>query len=169
MTSTRSLQDAAPFTGYSPQQARPLGGYAVLITTFVLTSGSFALWLRRSGRPIPDAVSASDLALVAVATHKASRLVTRDRVTSVVRAPFTRYQDDATAAEVNETARGSGLRRAIGEALVCPYCMDLWIGGALTAGLLVVPRLVRWVAFALTVLTLADFLQIAYRKAEDAV
>ena len=111
-----------------------------------MTSGSFALWLRRSGRPIPDAVSPSDLALVALATHKAARLVTRDRVTSVVRAPFTRFQDDASAAEVNETARGSGLRRAIGEALVCPYCMDLWIGGTFTAGLLVAPRPVRWVA-----------------------
>ena len=33
--------------------------------------------------------------LVSIAVHKSSRLVTRDRVTSVLRAPFTRYQKDA--------------------------------------------------------------------------
>jgi Protein of unknown function (DUF1360) len=59
------------------------------------------------------------------------------------RAPFTRFQDDAGAGEVNEAARGHGLQRAIGELLVCPYCLDLWIAAAFTAGLLVAPRATR--------------------------
>ena len=93
----------------------------------------------------------------------------KDRVTSVIRAPFTRYKNDAAAGEVEEGARGRGLRRAIGELLVCPYCIGLWIASALTAGLLVAPRFARWVAVALTALTLSDFLQIAYKKAQDTL
>jgi hypothetical protein len=86
-----------------------------------------------------------------------------------VRAPFTRFEDDAGPGEVSEAARGHGLRRAIGELLVCPYCLDLWIGAALTAGLLVAPRATRWLATVLTVLFGADLLQIAYRKAEQTL
>jgi hypothetical protein len=110
-----------------------------------------------------------DLALVAVATHKAARLIAKDKVTSVLRAPFARYQDDAGAGEVDEEARGQGMRRAPGQLLVCPYCIGMWIASAFTAGLLVAPRLIRWIAVVLTALTVSDFLQIAYKKAEDSL
>jgi hypothetical protein len=131
---------------------RPLGSYGLLVATFLALSGVFAAWLARSGRPVPDDVDLTDLALVSIATHKASRLLTKDRVTSVLRAPFTRPQGDEGAGEVEEAARGRGLRRAIGELLVCPYCVGMWIAGALTAGRLVAPRFTRQVAFALTAL-----------------
>ena len=36
---------------------------------------------------------ASDLVLVTVATHKLSRLVAKDRITSTLRAPFTSVED----------------------------------------------------------------------------
>jgi len=147
----------------------PHGGYAVLLAVFSGSSAAFATWLARSKRPVPDTVGLGDLALLSVASHKASRLIARDRVTSVIRAPFTRYQADAGAGEVDETVRGGGLRRAIGELLVCPYCIGMWVASAFTASLLVAPRFTRWVAFALTSFTIADFLQIAYRKAEDTL
>jgi hypothetical protein len=114
-------------------------------------------------------MSAADLALVTVATHKASRLVSKDRVTSAVRAPFTRYQYDDGPGEVSEAARGRGLRRAVGELLVCPYCIGMWISAGFAAGLLVAPRFTRWFAAVLVALFGADVLQIAYRKAEDAL
>jgi hypothetical protein len=139
------------------------------MTAFLGLSSAFALWFARSGRPIPERIEIGDLVLVATATHKASRLLTKDRVTSVLRAPFTRHQDDGTAGEVEEAARGHGMRLAIGELLVCPYCVGMWIAGTFTAGLLVAPRFTRWVASALTALTAADFLQIAYKKAEDTL
>lgn len=50
-----------------------------------------------------------------MASHKAARMVTKDRVTSAVRAPFTRFEHDAGPGEVSESARGRGLQRAIGE------------------------------------------------------
>jgi hypothetical protein len=104
-----------------------------------------------------------------VATHKASRLLAKDRVTSTGRAPFTRYEGEAGPSEVSEAARGRGLRRAIGELIVCPYCVGMWISAAFAAGLLVAPRFTRWFAAVLTALFGADVLQIAYSKAEDAL
>jgi hypothetical protein len=93
-------------------------------------------------------------------------MVTRDRVTSAVRAPFTRFQDDAGPGEVNEAARGRGLRRAIGELLVCPYCLGMWVSAALTASLLVFPRFTRWVCTVLTAFFGSEVLQLAYSRAE---
>lgn len=162
-----SLQDMPPFAGHSPEQERPLGSYAVMMGAFAAACGGFGAWLRSSGRELPQEIATRDLALAAVATYKASRLLTRDRITSAIRAPFTRYQDDAGRSEVNEAARGSGLRRAVGELLVCPYCLDMWTATSLMGGLVAAPRATRWVASVFTVLAGADALQMAYIKAES--
>jgi len=163
-TPNRSANDAN-----TSHEEQPLASYALLVATFLGSAAAFASWLVRSARPVPDRVQLGDLALISIATHKASRLLAKDKVTSILRAPFTRHQADTTAGEVEDTARGRGLRRAIGELLVCPYCIGMWIAGTLTAGLLVTPRFTRWIAVALTTLTIADFLQIAYKKAEDTL
>jgi hypothetical protein len=163
------LQDAPPFAGHSPEQERPLGGYAVLMGTFGALAVGFAAWFRRSGRPLPERVDVRDLALGIVATQKASRLVAKDRVVSTVRAPFTEFADDAGPGEVSEAARGHGLRRAIGELLVCPYCLSMWFSATYTAGLLVAPRATRWLATVLATLFGADLLHMAYKKAEDTL
>jgi uncharacterized protein DUF1360 len=167
--SSSALQDHPPFTGHSPEQERPLGGYAALTGTFAALCGAFITWLRASGRELPETIETRDLALVAIATHKSARLVARDRVTSTLRAPFTTFQDDAGPSEVDEAARGHGLRRAIGELLICPYCLSLWLATAFVAGLVVAPRSTRWIASTFVALTGADALQIAYAKAEQAL
>jgi hypothetical protein len=136
---------------------------------FLTACGGFGAWLHRSGRPLPERPAAVDVALVAVATHKAARLLAKDRVTSTVRAPFTRFQEDVGAGEVSEAARGRGLRRAVGELLVCPYCLSVWLAAAFTAGLIAAPRPTRWIASVLASVFGADLLQIAYKKAEDAL
>jgi hypothetical protein len=163
-----ALQDTPPFAGHSPNQERPLGAYASMTTVFTGICAAFAAWLRSSDHELPERVATGDLALGMVATHKAARLITRDRVTSTVRAPFTTFQEDAGHGEVEEAARGHGLRRAIGELLVCPYCLDVWLATLFLAGLIVAPRPTRWVASLFTILTGADMLQLAYRKAADA-
>jgi hypothetical protein len=166
-----TTQMAAPrvLHEHSPDQERPIKGYAVLMGTFTGLAGAFAAWFRASGRELPDRMAVGDLALVTVATHKAARLISKDRVASAVRAPFTRYEDDAGPGEVSESARGTGLRRAVGELIVCPYCIGMWISAGFAAGLLVAPRFTRWFAAVLTALFGADVLQIAYKKAEDAL
>jgi hypothetical protein len=163
------VQDAGPFAGHSPQQERPLGGYAVLMASFGAMVGAFAAWLRASDRELPERIGASDLALITVATHKSSRLIAKDRVSSTIRAPFTRYEDDAGPSEVTEEARGTGLRRAVGELVVCPYCLGLWIAAGFSASLVIAPRPTRWAMSVLTALFGSDVLHIAYKKAEDTL
>jgi Protein of unknown function (DUF1360) len=168
MTDT-ALQDVPPFAGHSPDQERPLGSYALLLGSFATACGAFALALRRSGKDLPERVDSGDLALVAVASFKASRIIARDRVTSAIRAPFSRFQDDAGPGEVDEAARGHGLRRVVGELLICPYCLDVWTATAFLGGLLTAPRATRWIASVFVVVSAADALQIAYAKAESAL
>jgi hypothetical protein len=150
------------------EEQRPLGGYAVLTTSFGVLAAGFGTWLRRSGRELPDRIALDDLALLTVATHKLARLIAKDRVTSVVRAPFTRFEEEGGPGEVKESARGGGLQRAVGELLVCPYCLDMWAAAGLVAGLAVAPRSTRWVASVLGVLSGADVLQLAYKKLEQS-
>jgi hypothetical protein len=163
------VQDAPPFAGHSPDQERPLGGYAVLMASFTAVAGGFSAWISRSGRELPERPSPGDLVLMTVATHKASRLIAKDRVTSALRAPLTEFEGDAGPGEVSENARGRGLRRALGELIVCPYCLGLWIAAGFAAGLVVAPRPTRWTAGVLTAVFGSDVLQIAYKKAEDAL
>ena len=140
-----------------------MGGYATLMALFAASCAAFVAWMRRAGVQPPERVAAGDLALLGVATYKLSRLITRDRVTSTLRAPFTRFQDDAGPGEVDEAARGRGLRRAVGELLVCPFCIGMWISTAFVAALVAVPRTARLVASIFTLHTISDVLQLAYR------
>lgn len=157
------------YSGYSPGEDRPTGSYVVLMAALMTLAASFARWFRSSGRQLPDHIGARDLALLTVASHKASRLISKDRVTSGIRAPFTQYQDDAGPGEVSEQPRGRGLRRAIGELLICPYCLGMWTSAAFVAGLLVAPRFTRWLASVLVVFFGSEMLQIAYKKAEQTL
>lgn len=166
MSTAQTVSPLRPSLRRPSAPERPLGGYAVLSGVFLSAAAGFARWLSRSGRELPERVPASDLALLSVATHKAARLIAKDRVTAALRAPFTDYQEEGGPSEVEERARGTGLRRAVGELLVCPYCLGLWIAAALTAGLIVAPRQTRWLAAVLVTLTGSDTLQIAYVKLE---
>jgi len=158
-----------PFEGHSPAQPRALRGYAALLASFLALASAFAGWFRRSGRDLPDRVAPEDLLLLTVAGHKTARLIAKDRVTSVVRAPFTEFEGDAGPGEVNEAARGGGLRRAVGELLVCPYCLGMWVSTALTASLLIVPRFTRWMCAVLVMFFGSELLQMAYARAEMAI
>jgi Protein of unknown function (DUF1360) len=104
--------------------------------------------------------------LIGVATHKVSRLLTKDKVTSFLRAPFTRFQEEAGHGELEEVARGRGLRLAVGELLVCPYCIAQWVAGAFFLGLVFAPRITRVLAGMWSAHAIADSVQLAYSAAE---
>ncbi len=158
-----------PFGGYAPDEERPLRSYAVLMSVFTALAAAFATWFRASGRTLPERIDGRDLFLVTVASHKASRLISKDRVTSPLRAPFARYEGDAGPGEVAERPRGRGFRRAIGELLLCPYCLGMWTSAAFVAALLVLPRFTRWLCSVLVAFFGSEVLQIAYKKAEDSL
>lgn len=148
------------FRAYAPDKNPALGGHAVLVGVYSGSLAAFALAQRRSGRGLPDQFPAGDLLLLSVATYKLSRLITKDRVMAFMRAPFTRLVGESDRpGEVLETPRGEGLQQAIGELLVCPYCIGQWVGTGLLATYLRQPRFGRTVAAALTIVAGADLLQ----------
>ncbi|GIE29178.1 hypothetical protein Ait01nite_022230 [Actinoplanes italicus] len=157
---------------YAPHEHRPLDGYVVAMGAFGAMAGALAAAVKLSGRPVPERPAMTDVALLSIATHKLSRLVAKEAVTSPLRAPFTRYTEPAGAAELHEEVRdeGSSIRHGIGELVTCPFCLAVWVATGLTGGLVLAPRLTRLVATGLTATAASDFLQLAYsiakRKAE---
>jgi hypothetical protein len=161
------LTEKPPFGGYAdPSDRRPLAAYGTLIACFA-TGAAAALLAATRRRPIPDRIDPRDLALLGVATHKLSRIVAKDKVTSVVRAPFTEYREPGGPAELEEKPRGEGMRLAIGELVTCPWCLSPWAGAAFTIGFVGNPRLTRLAASALSLSAISDFLQIAYKASEE--
>lgn len=156
----------SPFEGYGGDQ--PLGAYVALIGLFHLAFALFLLATRTSGRSLPQGLRLGDILLFGVATHKLSYLVSNDAVTSPIRAPFTEFQEMESPSNVEEQARGTGLRRAIGELLICVFCIGQWIGAFFAYGLVFAPALTRFVASVFAVVAVSDFLHQAYMAAKKA-
>ncbi len=157
-----------PTEGYAPSEKRPpLLSYLGFMSIFgALVAAALAL-AKRQGRELPDRAPAGQLLLVGTASHKVSRILAKDKVAAPLRAPFTELEGKGGPAELEERSRGSGTRKAIGELLICPFCLGLWVIAAFSVGLLFAPRVTRFVASLFAALTIADFLQIAYKAAEE--
>jgi hypothetical protein len=147
---------------YSGSAERPLGSYLAVMGTYAAVTGTLAAIARLTRREIPDGLAVRDIALSAVATHKLSRLITKDPVASPLRAPFTAYQGQEGPAELKEEVRGNGVQKAIGELITCPFCLGMWIATGLTAGFVYLPRTTRLAVDTLAALAGADFLQFGY-------
>jgi uncharacterized protein DUF1360 len=157
----------SPLAGYQPpHDHRPLGGYSTLSAIFGVSFVGGLVAARCAGRPLPTELSVKDVVLTGLATQKLSRLLTKEKATSFLRAPFTTFQDATGHGEVEEAARGEGLRRAVGELVICPYCIAQWIAGAFIVGHVAAPRLTRLLTSMWTAHALADAVQVAYSAAE---
>jgi Protein of unknown function (DUF1360) len=152
---------------YSPHEERPLGAYVSLAGTYAAATAGALLALRRARRELPERMNAADVLLIGVASHKVSRLIAKDKVTSFFRAPFTRFEESSGQGEVEEQPCGHGLRLAVGELLVCPYCLAQWVATGFTVGIVATPRLTRLLGTVFAAHTVSDFLQIVYRAAEE--
>jgi hypothetical protein len=152
---------------YTHGEDRPLGSHLALVVIYNGLVGAFLAARTRAGRRFPERIGIGDLLLAGVATHKLSRVIAKDRVTAPLRAPFTEFQEEGGPAEVEESPRGSGMRRAIGELIVCPFCMGQWVATTLLAGLAVIPRTTRFICSIFAAVTISDFLQIVYKGSEE--
>ncbi|MET9773275.1 DUF1360 domain-containing protein [Streptomyces sp. NPDC006367] len=152
---------------YGADDDTPLAGYATLATVFAAGAGLFAAVARRRGVRLPDTVPPWDVLLLGTATFKASRLLTKDKVTSFLRAPFTRRERDSNANEVMDSARGDGMRRAVGDLVSCPFCTSAWVAGGLVGTYAVEPRAGRLLSAGLTAVALSDWLQYAWSLTEQ--
>jgi hypothetical protein len=165
---TDPKQTRGAFSGYAePKERPPFASYAAFTAVFNAAMAGALIAARRDGRELPDRIGAGDVLLIGTASHKLSRLLAKDKVTAFARAPFTEFEEKGGPAEVEEKPRGRGLRRAVGELIACPYCLGLWTSGGFHAGMLFAPRVTRFAASVLSALTISDFLQIAYKAAED--
>jgi hypothetical protein len=131
-----------------------LGGYTAAV-------GALGWAIRRRGK-LPERIPTSDLVLLVVATHKVSRLVAKDSVTAVLRAPFTRFEEPIGQGEVNEEVRGTGVRHAAGELLTCPFCIGQWVATGFVGMYVLAPRVTRLAASVFTILAGSDALQFGY-------
>jgi hypothetical protein len=161
----RARREADAYRGDNP---RPLEGYSVVMAIYGLLVALAGVVVAATGRRLPERWGVQDLLTVTVGTHKLSRTIAKDAVTSPLRAPFTHYSGTGGPAEVmEETRQGSALRHSVGELLTCPFCLDMWVATGFVIGLIFLPRFTRLVAGTFTALAGADFLQLAYARAQQ--
>lgn len=154
---------------YRGDQPRPLGGYLAVLFIYSAVVSVATLVAVATGRRLPTRWPVQDLVTVTLGTHKLSRTLTKDAVTSPLRAPFTRFAGSGGPAEVMEQVRNeSQLRHSLGELLTCPFCLDMWVATGFAIGLVFAPRVTRLVAGVFTALAGADFLQLAYARAQQS-
>ncbi len=139
----------------------PVLPYLALMSFYTSVFGGL-LALGAKKKLLPKHVSARDVLLLGVATHRLSRIATRDKVAAPLRQPFTEYDGPAGAGEVNQRPRGTGLQRAIGTLVTCEYCAGPWIAAALFAALVARPRETRIVASMFAATAVSDFLHQSY-------
>jgi hypothetical protein len=161
----RARREADAYRGDNP---RPLEGYTVVLAIYGALVALTAVAAAATGRKLPERWGVQDLLTVTIGTHKLSRTVSKDAVTSPLRAPFARYAGSGGPAEVmEETRHRSALRHSLGELLTCPFCLDMWVATAFVIGLIFAPRPTRLIAGTFTALAGADFLQLAYARAQQ--
>ena len=66
-------------SGYSNQDM-PLAEYAGMVGVFHAGFAAFLLARKNTKRPLPERIDLRDIFLLGIATHKLSRVITRDRI-----------------------------------------------------------------------------------------
>jgi hypothetical protein len=161
-----SLRHRLHRVGESYGGGQPLRGYLTTLTVYGTVVSGLAGAARLAGKRGPRRPDTGDVVLLSVATHKLSRLLAKEAVTSPLRAPVTRFRGAAGSSEVNEEPRLGGPGHAAAELMSCPFCLGVWVATGLCAGLVFMPRLTRLVAAGLTMVAASDFLQLAYDAAK---
>ena len=133
----------------------PYRAYATIVGAFMAALGAVTGLATVRKRPRQE-MAAIDLALLGLATFKASRTVARDKVTSFVREPF--VEGEAYDGEDEEPTHETEMKQAIGELVTCTRCIGTWIGAALASVQILTPRLGRLLTAVLAAGAVNDFL-----------
>ena len=144
----------------------PLISFAVLTAIFLGAGGFFLYLALITGIPLQNRFTIFDMLLLVIATHKVAWLISKDEVLSFVRAPFVRFRGwSYPGAAMHEEARGTGMQFALGELLLCPWCVGMWVAAYFVISFLFFPDITRVIAIIFTVLMMSDFLHIFFIKA----
>jgi hypothetical protein len=129
------------------------------MTTFLGGMALTGVLAHRLRRPVPGQTPL-DLAVLALATFKASRTLARDEVTSFIREPFVEGTpsdpDDERPVETGD------LRQAIGELVTCSRCIGTWAAAGIAAVDVLTPRFGRMLSWSLAVGGANDWLQAGF-------
>jgi len=143
------------------QPKPPYRAYAAIVGTFMAGLGAVGGIAALRQRPSQE-ISATDLALLGLATFKASRTVARDKVTSFVREPF--VEGEAYDGEGERPTHESELKQALGELVTCTRCIGTWLGAGLASMQILAPRTGRLLTTVLAAGALNDFLLAGFRS-----
>jgi hypothetical protein len=154
------------FEGYKGEEV-PLVSYAALAVIFNAVFVFFLLLARATGRPVPERVGVRDIILFGVATHKLSWLISRDSVTTPLRAPFTEFEEMESPTNVQEKPRGTGFQKSIGELLTCQFCVGQWVAAFFAYGLVLFPAATRFIGTVFAVVAVSDHLHQTYKALMD--
>jgi hypothetical protein len=150
---------------HAPERVRGYQAVAAVYASGVAAAGLLVA-RRRPATSVPPAMTRpqawSDIALVGLSTYKLSRLLTKQKVTSPLRAPFTEYAGPGGPGEVNVKPVGSGWRRSIGELVSCPFCLNVWVATAGSFGLHLAPRATRFVLGTFAAVGMSDLLHFVH-------
>ena len=149
---------------YAHGHDRPMGPYGVLEAGYVALLAVLALAARK--RKLPE-LSWRDILLIGIATHRLSRTLAKDPVTSPLRMWFTRYEGRGGPAELKEKVVADGLGHAVGELVTCPFCLAQWVATGFVSGMVFAPRATRLTAVCFSAVAISDFLQYAYAAAQQ--
>jgi hypothetical protein len=142
----------------------PYGSYAAIMAVFtggLATAGAVARLLGRD----PRENTTLDLAVLGLASFKASRTIARDEVTSFLREPFVAGE----AHEGGEDPVESGdMRQAIGELVTCSRCIGTWVAAGLAGTQIIAPRFGRILAWTLASAAVNDWMQAGFAVVTNA-
>jgi len=142
-----------------PDDRPPYRAYASIVGTFVAGLGAVSGIAAARKQPVQE-FRTIDLAMLGLATFKASRTLARDKVTSFVREPFVEGQAyDGTG---EEPVHDTELRQALGELVTCTRCVGTWIGASLASLTILAPRTGRLMTSVLAAGAVNDWLQAGF-------
>ncbi len=133
----------------------PYRAYATIVGTFLGSLGAVSGLAAARKRPHFE-MAPIDLALLGLATFKASRTIARDKVTSFVREPF--VEGEAYDGEDERPTHDTEMKQALGELVTCTRCIGTWIGASLASVQILAPRTGRLLTSVLAAGAVNDFL-----------
>ena len=139
-------------------ESPPYRAYAGIVATYggmLAAAGTVAKLLGRQ----PAQQTALDLVILAGATFKAARTISRDEVASFIRQPFVEGEAHEGG---EEPVRTGDVQQAIGELVTCTRCIGTWSAAGLASLQIVAPQFGRLVTWSLGAAAANDFLQAGF-------
>jgi hypothetical protein len=130
----------------------PLHSLFMLLYLFLF--GFFLYLMDTLDKDFPASISTFDFLLLSLATFRITELITSDTITKFLRDPFVEREKvrepDGSVDEKVKPA-GRGLKKFIGELIICPWCIGVWVGAVLTYLFLLAPGPTRMFLLAISV------------------